>query len=429
MKTYPRYRYEIKGKPDGQPATARPRPSTVERERRQRPRQREGVDVREGGGRLEDQVRPAPVTPHAAEPGRGWIVSPAFDLLFLANLGWLLLLLPGFATPDRHGHRLLADLLPDPPAPLDHPRPGRRRPRPPRRAGRARSSLVAALAAVVVAGRTSAPGRSCAWRWSTTCGTPGTSPASTPACCGCTPARSAAGREWLERWGCAGSSPTPRSAPPGGRPGGSRPTPTCAAVAARARPRSCWSFPRRCSSRTWSGSTRDRGREAGVPRQRVPALHRVPPEPAVRVGGRVVVFAAAGSMFHAVEYLAMVTHYARRRETVGAPARSACWRGTGCCSSALYVVVLGAVGRVDGAPGHGLVVLWQGLNLWAAFVHYAYDGMIWKLRRPETAARTGGDALVNRSGVQSCCRVRAGSRRAGGGAALHRGSRSPRPRD
>ena len=28
----------------------------------------------------------------------------------------------------------------------------------------------------------------------------------------------------------------------------------------------------------------------------------------------VVVFAAAGSMFHAVEYLAVVSHYARRRE-------------------------------------------------------------------------------------------------------------------
>ena len=37
----------------------------------------------------------------------------------------------------------------------------------------------------------------------------------------------------------------------------------------------------------------------------------------------------------------------------------------------------------------GLAAAWQGLNLWAAFVHYAYDGMIWKLRRPETAAALG----------------------------------------
>ena len=32
--------------------------------------------------------------------GKGWIVSPAFDLLFLANLGWLLLLIPGITQSD-----------------------------------------------------------------------------------------------------------------------------------------------------------------------------------------------------------------------------------------------------------------------------------------------------------------------------------------
>ena len=32
--------------------------------------------------------------------GKGWIVSPAFDLLFLANLGWLLLLIPGITQGD-----------------------------------------------------------------------------------------------------------------------------------------------------------------------------------------------------------------------------------------------------------------------------------------------------------------------------------------
>jgi hypothetical protein len=40
-------------------------------------------------------------------------------------------------------------------------------------------------------------------------------------------------------------------------------------------------------------------------------------------------------------------------------------------------------------PENGVVVLWQGLNLWASFVHYAFDGMIWKLRRPATAAALG----------------------------------------
>ena len=40
-------------------------------------------------------------------------------------------------------------------------------------------------------------------------------------------------------------------------------------------------------------------------------------------------------------------------------------------------------------PDSGAVVFWQGPNLWAALVHYAYDGMIWKLRRPETARALG----------------------------------------
>ena len=32
--------------------------------------------------------------------GRGWIVSPAYDLLFLANLGWLILLVPGLTQAN-----------------------------------------------------------------------------------------------------------------------------------------------------------------------------------------------------------------------------------------------------------------------------------------------------------------------------------------
>ena len=48
-------------------------------------------------------------------------------------------------------------------------------------------------------------------------------------------------------------------------------------------------------------------------------------------------------------------------------------------------------------PDNGILVLWQGMNLWAAFVHYAFDGMIWKLRRPETAAALGVSGPVNRS--------------------------------
>ena len=37
-------------------------------------------------------------------PPRDWLVSPAFDLLFLANLGWLLALVPGYVAAEGTVH-------------------------------------------------------------------------------------------------------------------------------------------------------------------------------------------------------------------------------------------------------------------------------------------------------------------------------------
>src|SRR5262249_24034070 len=105
--------------------------------------------------------------------------------------------------------------------------------------------------------------------------------------------------------------------------------------------------------------------------------------------GLVLVFLAAGSMFHAVEYLAVVTHYARRRETVGSDGMFRALARHWLVFLGLYALVLGSTGAWMSRPDSGLVVLWQGLNLWASFVHYAFDGMIWKLRRPATAAALG----------------------------------------
>jgi hypothetical protein len=102
-----------------------------------------------------------------------------------------------------------------------------------------------------------------------------------------------------------------------------------------------------------------------------------------------VTFAAAGSMFHAVEYLAVVTHYARRRESVGSAGTFRSLARHWLLFLALYLIVLGTTGAWMTRQDGGFVVFWQGLNLWAAFVHYAFDGMIWKLRRPETAAALG----------------------------------------
>lgn len=106
-----------------------------------------------------------------------------------------------------------------------------------------------------------------------------------------------------------------------------------------------------------------------------------------RVG--VIALTAAVSAFHATEYLAVVTHYARRRVDVGSDgafrfvARQ--WVGL----LAVYAIALGGVGVWLEHPSSGLAELWVGLNLWAAFLHYAFDGLIWKLRRPATAVALG----------------------------------------
>src|SRR5262245_16152270 len=99
-----------------------------------------------------------------------------------------------------------------------------------------------------------------------------------------------------------------------------------------------------------------------------------------------VALTIASAIFHATEYLAVVTHYARRRCDHGsvAPFQWAArnWRPV------LFGFIL-ALGAFESSLGKDSGPLWIGLNLWAAFLHYAYDGMIWKLRRPATAAVLG----------------------------------------
>jgi hypothetical protein len=100
----------------------------------------------------------------------------------------------------------------------------------------------------------------------------------------------------------------------------------------------------------------------------------------------VAVLALASAAYHAVEYMAIVTYYAWRRCEHGdaSPFRSMArywWQVL-----AAFVLVLGIMSDY---ADRKLYELWYGLNLWAAFLHYSYDGMIWKLRRPQTAQTLG----------------------------------------
>jgi hypothetical protein len=99
----------------------------------------------------------------------------------------------------------------------------------------------------------------------------------------------------------------------------------------------------------------------------------------------ILILTAGSAVFHAVEYLAIVTHYALRRRAQGSAgffqALALRWGGT----IAMFIVVWGTWGFVMENGGDALAQLWVGMNLWAAALHYAYDGMIWKLRNAGTA--------------------------------------------
>ncbi|MEX0937283.1 MAG: hypothetical protein WDZ59_05430 [Pirellulales bacterium] len=117
--------------------------------------------------------------------------------------------------------------------------------------------------------------------------------------------------------------------------------------------------------------------------------------------GMVIPLAVAAAIFHAVEYLAVVTYYAWRRQEQGSAAPFQTMARHWLRVLGFFVVILGMLAVfMDGDSqrtwlGLNLKETWLGLNLWAAFLHYAYDGMIWKLRRPATAKVLGVEVAGN----------------------------------
>lgn len=93
------------------------------------------------------------------------------------------------------------------------------------------------------------------------------------------------------------------------------------------------------------------------------------------------------ALFHATEYLAIVSIYASKRETIGTDGRFRMlvrhWLGF----LSIYIVSLGTLGF--SLELYGMNSIWFAINIWAALVHYAFDGIIWKLRSPTTAHALG----------------------------------------
>jgi hypothetical protein len=106
---------------------------------------------------------------------------------------------------------------------------------------------------------------------------------------------------------------------------------------------------------------------------------------------RTLVFAltAASSTFHAVEYLAIVSHYAQRRKSIGSAGMFREVAKHWIVVFAVYLLALGLIGLIADGSGGWLMGAWAAVNVWSAFLHYTYDGFIWKLRKPATAQALG----------------------------------------
>ncbi len=97
----------------------------------------------------------------------------------------------------------------------------------------------------------------------------------------------------------------------------------------------------------------------------------------------------AAAVFHAVEYMAVVTHYAMRRQQQGSRSLFQQLARQWTLVLASFVVIWGLWAYLAESGSPELREFWLGANLWAAALHYAFDGLIWKLRRPQTAKALG----------------------------------------
>lgn len=325
----------------------------------------------------------------ATAAGRGWIVSPLYDLLFLANLGWVALLLPGIATTADTAidfwqiyfltlpHRWITLVL----VVMD---PDRREGRGPLLAG------IAVLAAVVVGGAYLGFGAFIclaaadyvwnAWHFASQHG----------GVLRMYARKVGGGNEWLERWGVRGFITYTAVRAAGWATGWAEDQPSAWSVIQTVDLIWLW-VPALLVATNLLDFRRDRlGKMVyllsvcGLYMMFLLSLHYHLPR-------LIVALAAAGSMFHAVEYLAVVTHYAHRRQTIGSEGPFRTLARSWLLFLGGYILLLGSIGAWAARPESGVYTLFVGLNLWAAFVHYAYDGLIWKLRRPATAAALGVD--------------------------------------
>jgi hypothetical protein len=319
--------------------------------------------------------------------GRGWLVSPAFDLLFLANLGWLAIFVPGVATRTDTAvdfwqvyfitlpHRWLTLVL----VAAD----------PDRRAGiQGRLAAAAGLALLLVVGLFVSTGTFVclamvdfvwnAWHFG----------AQHAGVLRMYSRKVGGGPDWLERWGIRLFVTYVLFRTADWVAGWASDDPVGAGVL-RVTDLGMLAMPAVLLANTVCWWTRERIGKAAYTASVCGLYTSLLLAVSFQVVSLVLVLTTAAALFHATEYLAVVTHYAWRRDTVGSAGAFRHMARHWLAFLAVYAVALGTVGTLLDRKGSGLYELWLGANLWAALTHYAFDGMIWKLRRPETARALG----------------------------------------
>jgi len=333
---------------------------------------------------VENQGRAVAVTSACASTANtGWLVSPVFDLLFVANLGWVLALLPwGKAGPLEFAqlyflttpHRWLTLVL----VATD---PDRREGRPWLFAG------LAALFALGVAGVWCFTGDFLClllidyiwngWHFASQhAGVAGIYAKRT----------GATGRPWLERWGLRLFICYVIARTAGWTIGWLEPYPTALTVVA-------WLDVALLVWPIWLVGGELLARPLHWPKlaylSSVCLLYSaLLLALATYSRGWILSLTIAGALFHASEYIALVTQYAWRREQVGSAGLFRKMAGRWLLLLTAFLIFVGLISSYLEAGG-SIPPWWIGLNLWAAFLHYAYDGLIWRIRRPQTAQALG----------------------------------------
>jgi hypothetical protein len=95
--------------------------------------------------------------------------------------------------------------------------------------------------------------------------------------------------------------------------------------------------------------------------------------------GLVLALALASALFHAIEYLALVTWFVRQKHAASADRMGLLgWiAGRWGIALAVFVLILGAGGWL---MNETYFEAWVLINVMVAFLHYAYDGLIWRRR-------------------------------------------------